>query len=195
MYSGLSVAYQELGQLDQAGRFAQKALAIHQTLNDRLSLARSENNLGLLLLRGGDTAAAQSHIDRALAMFVEAGVETGKAQILLSLAEVALAKRDLATARRNAGQALALAERMTEMGTVSDGHYWLALVAHAEGDAAAVDAEFAAALSEPDERSSRERVATYRAAYAEILEQRGDIVAANRQLKAAIAALGTRPSA
>src|SRR5205823_5431527 len=41
----------------------------------------------------------------------------------------------------------------------------------------------------------RERVATYRAAYAEALEGRGDIAAANHQLKAALAALGTRPAA
>ena len=81
------------------------------------------------------------------------------------------------------------------MATVSDAHFWLAQVAQAEGDWAAVDAEFAAALSERDEQSSRERVATYRAAYAEVLEGRGDIAAANHQLKAALAALGTRPAA
>ena len=195
MYSGLSMAYEELGQLEQAGRFAQRALAIHQTLNDRLSVARSENNLGLLLLRGGDVSSAQSHIDRAVAIFVDTGVEHGKAQALLSLAEVALARRDIATAKRHAERALALAERLREMATVSDAHFWLAQVAQAEGDWAAVDAEFAAALSERDEQSSRERVATYRAAYAEVLEGRGDIAAANHQLKAALAALGTRPAA
>ena len=195
MYSGLSLAYEELGHLEQAGRFAQKALTIHQTLNDRLSLARSENNLGMLLLRGGDVLSAQAHIDRAMGMFDEANVEIDKAQIMLSLVEVALARRDVMTARRQAEQALALAERLHETATVSDAHYWLARVAHAEGDEASVDAEFAAALGEPNEPSSRERIATYRAAYAEILEGRGDIVEANRQLKAALSALGTRPAA
>jgi len=195
MYSGLSLAYEELGQLEQAGRFAQKALTIHQTLNDRISQARSENNLGMLLLRGGDVLSAQAHIDRAMGMFDEANVEIDKAQIMLSLVEVALARRDVMTARRQAEKALALAERLHETATVSDAHYWLARVAHAEGDEASVDAEFAAALSEPNEPSSRERIATYRAAYAEILEGRGDIVEANRQLKAALSALGTRPAA
>ena len=195
MYSGLSFAYEEIGQLDQAGRYAQKALAIHQTLNDRLSLARSENNLGMLLLRGGDTSAAEAHIERALAIFDEAGVEPSKAQIMLSLAEVAMARRDTRTARRWSEEGLVLAERLDEMATASDAHFWLAQVAQAEGDDAAVDAEFAAALSEPHEQGSRQRVASYRAAYAEILEGRGDIVAANRQLKAALAALGARPAA
>ena len=195
MYSGLSFAYEEIGQLDQAGRYAQKALAIHQTLNDRLSLARSENNLGMLLLRGGDIPAAEAHIERALAIFDEAGVEPSKAQIMLSLAEVAMARRDTRTARRWSEEGLVLAERLDEMATASDAHFWLAQVAQAEGDDAAVDAEFAAALSEPHEQGSRQRVASYRAAYAEILEGRGDIVAANRQLKAALAALGARPAA
>jgi tetratricopeptide (TPR) repeat protein len=195
MYSGLSFAYEEIGQLDQAGRYAQKALAIHQTLNDRLSLARSENNLGMLLLRGGDISAAEAHIERALAIFDEAGVEPSKAQIMLSLAEVAMARRDTRTARRWSEEGLVLAERLDEMATASDAHFWLAQVAQAEGDDAAVDAEFAAALSEPHEQGGRQRVASYRAAYAEILEGRGDIVAANRQLKAALAALGARPAA
>jgi len=195
LYSGLSVAYEEIGQFDQAGRYAQKALTIHQTLNDRLSLARSENNLGMLLLRGGDVTAAQAHIARAVAIFEEAGVETAKAQAFLSLAETAMARHDIRTARQQAEQALVLAQRLNERATVSDAHYWLAQVAHAEGDDVAVDAEFAAALSEPHEPGSRQRIATYRAAYAEILEGRGDLVAANHQLKAALAALGTRPAA
>jgi tetratricopeptide (TPR) repeat protein len=62
IYSGLSSAYQEIGHYDQAGRFAQRALNIHQTLSDSLSLARSENNLGLLLLHAGDVNAAGPHI-------------------------------------------------------------------------------------------------------------------------------------
>jgi tetratricopeptide (TPR) repeat protein len=130
-----------------------------------------------------------------VAIFVDTGVEHGKAQALLSLAEVALARRDIATANGHAEHALALAERLREAATVADAHFWLAQVAQAEGDWAAVDAEFAAALSEGEEQSSRERLATYRAAYAEILEGRGDIAGANHQLKAALAALGTRPAA
>lgn len=195
LYSGLSLAYEEMGQFDQAGRFAQKALTIHQTLNDRVSLARSENNLGLLLLRGGDASAGQAHIERALAIFEQSGVETGKAQIMLSLAEVAIARRDTDAARAWAERSLVLAQRLGENGTETDAHYWLAQVAQAEGDDITVDAEFAAALRGPDERENRGRLATYRVEYAEILEARGDILAANRQLKLALAALGTRATA
>jgi tetratricopeptide (TPR) repeat protein len=188
MYSGLSLAHEELGQLDQAGRFAQKALAIHQTLNDRLSLARSENNLALLLLHSGDIPGAQTHADRSLKLFEELGVETGKAHVLLTVAEIALARRDVTTAERFALDALDLGQRMSEGAAVIEAHYWLAHVALANGDDDAVDAEFAVALSDYY-GEGRDRLARYRARYAEILERRGDLKAANRQLRLALTAL------
>lgn len=194
MYNGLSLAHEELGQLEQAGRFAQKALAIHQTLNDRLNLARTENNLGLVLLRGGDPAGAQTHVERALDLFEEVGVETDKAHILLSLSEIALAKRDVGTAERFALEAHALAQRLDQRDAVAEAHHWLAQVAHARGDDRAVDSEFAAAISQA-EQHGREPVARYRAAYAEILEQRGDLALANEQLKLALTALGAPTTA
>jgi tetratricopeptide (TPR) repeat protein/DNA-binding XRE family transcriptional regulator len=189
VYSGLSAAYQELGQFDQAGRFAQRALNIHQTLNDQLSLARSENNLGLLLVRAGDIATGRPHLERSLRLFDQAGVEIGRGNVLLSLAELALAKHDLAEADRLAGEGLDLARRLGELATVAEAHYWLAKVAEARGDEQGVDVEFAAtfdALSRHE--PGKGRAARYHAMYAEILEGRGDLAAANRQLKLALAA-------
>src|ERR1700682_1120141 len=88
MFSGLSLAYKETGYLNQAGHYAQKAIAIHETLNDRVSLARSENNLGLMLLPAGETTKARSHLERALAIFKETGVENTRAPVVLSLCEL-----------------------------------------------------------------------------------------------------------
>src|SRR5260370_38786939 len=56
LYAGLSFAYQELNNVKQATYYAQRAVALHETLNDRISLARTENNLGLMLLRTGRVA-------------------------------------------------------------------------------------------------------------------------------------------
>ncbi len=193
VYSGMSLAHEELGQIEQAGRYAQKAMAIHQTLNDRLSLARSENNLGLLLLHGGDATGAQKHVERSIALFEEAGVETGKAHVVLSLAEIALARQDLDTAETLARDALGLAVRLNERVAMDEAHYWLAHVALARGDHDTVDTEFAAALDDPSD-PARERVARFRATYAEILEHRGGLAAANRQLRMALTALGASPA-
>ncbi|HKX09560.1 MAG TPA: tetratricopeptide repeat protein, partial [Stellaceae bacterium] len=189
MYSGLSLAHEELGKFEQAGRYSRRALAIHETLNDQLSLARSENNLGVLLLHAGDAGGALTHVERALKLFEDLNVETGKANVILSMSEIALARRDIDGARRYANEAMELAVRLGEGSAVTEAHYWLAQVALARGDHRTVDLEFAAALDEGAARG-RERVARYRAAYAEILERRGDLSAANRQLRLALSALG-----
>jgi tetratricopeptide (TPR) repeat protein/DNA-binding XRE family transcriptional regulator len=186
LYSGLSLAHQELGQFDEAGRLAQRALNIHQTLNDRLSLARSENNLGVLLLHAGDLNTAGQHIERAITLFDEAHVEANKANFILSLSELALAKHDLSEAERFASEALVLAERLSEFATVGEAHVWLAKVADTRGDFRAVDAEFAAAFEALGREPGKGRAARYHAMYAEILEARGDLAGANRQLKLAL---------
>jgi tetratricopeptide (TPR) repeat protein/DNA-binding XRE family transcriptional regulator len=188
MYSGLSMAYQELGKFDQAGRLAQRALNLHQTLNDRLSLARSENNLGVLLVRAGDLQAAAPHIEKAIQLFEEAGVEANKANFVLSLAELALGRYDVGKAEELCQEALALAARLSEHDTVAEAHYWLAKVGEARGDEQSVDTEFAATFDALGQGPGKGRAARYHAMYAEILEGRGDLVAANRQLKLALAA-------
>ena len=71
LYSGMSAAHQEIGQINEATRYAQKALTIHETLRDRLSQARSLNNLGWMLVGLGEFAAARSHLARALRIFEE----------------------------------------------------------------------------------------------------------------------------
>ncbi len=68
LYSGLSFAYQELNNVKQATYYAQRAMTLHETLHDRISLARTENNLGLMLLRRGGGRGAQP--PRALAQVV-----------------------------------------------------------------------------------------------------------------------------
>jgi tetratricopeptide (TPR) repeat protein len=194
-YSGLSLSYESTGQLERAGHYAQRALTIHQTLNDRLSLARSENNLGLLVLHGGNPAAAEPHIERALRLFEEVGAESGKSHVLLSMAELALAKHQLDRAQHLAAEALELAARLGESATEAEAHFWFAQIAQARGDAQAADVEFAAALRDLDMAGGPERMARYRAAYAEILESRGDLAGANQQLKLALAELGAGTAA
>jgi tetratricopeptide (TPR) repeat protein/DNA-binding XRE family transcriptional regulator len=192
MYSGLSLAYQEVGQLNQAVHYAHRAMAIHETLNDRMSLARSENNLGLVLLRGGDTVKARPHLERSLRLFEETGLDVGKAAPLLSLCELALAESQIEEAARFANEALDLAIRLSEPASVAEAHIWRGLVAAAREDASAVDAEFAASfdvLKEPG--ASPERSSRAHAHYADILEARGDMAGAIQHLKIAV---GSRAS-
>jgi tetratricopeptide (TPR) repeat protein/DNA-binding XRE family transcriptional regulator len=188
LYSDLSLAHQETGQLNQAAQYAQRAMTIHETLNDRLSLARSENNLGLLYFKRGQLAQALGHVDRSLALFEEAGVEVGRANVLLSLCELHLAAPNFETARRYADEALAVAARASEPANVAEAHVWLGRVAAAQHDDRKADAEFANAIKSLEQLGFRERLLRSHVGYAEILESRGDLAGANHHLRRAIAA-------
>jgi tetratricopeptide (TPR) repeat protein len=194
LYGELSRAHQELGQLNQAAQHAQRALTIYETLNDRLSLARSENNLGLLHFKRGDLSQALEHVGRSLALFEEAGVEVGRANVLLSLCELSLARPDFEGARRYAREALSVAARSSEPANVAEAHVWLGRVAAAQEDDGAADAEFQMAFETLEKLGVRERLLRGHALYAEILESRGDLAGANRHLKRAIAASQGAPS-
>ena len=193
-YSGLSLAYQETGQIKQATYYSQRALAIHETLNDRLSLARSEINLGLLLVRVGEAEAARAHLERSRRLFEETGVVTGRSDALLGLSELEHSLSNYEAAADLAQEALALAVTEAATGRIADAHLWLGRIAGAEGRDDAADAEFEAAIAALEEAGAAERLAQARAAYAEVLEARGDLARANQQLRQALAtSRPTRP--
>jgi tetratricopeptide (TPR) repeat protein len=191
MFSGLSQAYTETGHLSQASHYAQKAIAIHETLNDRVSLARSENNLGLMLLHAGETVKARGHLERAMRVFIETGVENTRAPIVMSMCELALAESDPAGAERFANEALDLATRLGEEVWTAQSHIWLARVARARGDDGTVDTEFQTAFDLLKRADAGDRLSRAHGEYAELLEVRGDMSGAVRHLKQALA---TRPA-
>ena len=189
LYSGMSIAYQELGNISQAAHYAQRAVTIQETFNDRISLARTENNLGIMLLRAGEVAQSRSHFERAVKLFDESHADdTVKGPLLLSLCELALAETDLEEAARYANEALVVASRIPALATIADAHAWLGRIADLRGEDATTDAEFAAAfevLRQPG--ASPELMSRTYARYADILEARGDIVGAVQHLKRALA--------
>jgi tetratricopeptide (TPR) repeat protein len=188
MYSGLSIAYQESGQINDATRYAQKALTIHETLDDRLSLARSLNNLGYMLVHLNEFAAARRHIERAIQIFENEGVENGKGIFTMSLTELEFRQGHLEQAAQHATQTAKLSARLSEPALEAEAHTWLARIAAEQGRDDSVDAEFAAAVTAAEALGPGPRLAQVHEAYAEILEARGDLGAANRHLKRALAA-------
>jgi tetratricopeptide (TPR) repeat protein/DNA-binding XRE family transcriptional regulator len=189
LYSNLSFANQELGNISQATYYAQRAMTLHETLNDRLSLARTENNLGVMLLREGEVARSRSHFERALRLFNEAMVDdASRVALLLSFCELEFAESDLDEAARFANDALQSANDNSAVGWIADSHAWLGRIADARGDDSTADAEFAAAfevLRQPG--VSPDLISRTYARYADILEARGDVVGAVQQLKRALA--------
>jgi tetratricopeptide (TPR) repeat protein/DNA-binding XRE family transcriptional regulator len=192
MYSGLSLAYSEVGQLNQSAYYAQRALAIHETLNDRLSLARSETNLGILLIKRGELAAAGEHLNRGRTLFDEAAVVLGKSELLLGMCELAMARSQRDEAEKFAIEARDLAERLSEKATLAECHMWLGRIAAERGEHDRVDAEFGAATGILEALGASERLSRCHVQYAELLEKRGDLVAANQQLRLALGRLPGR---
>jgi len=188
-YGGIAAAYSELGQFREAARYSHQALAIHETLNDGKNLAVSENNLGLLLARAGDYQSSRAHLERALALYDEFGVE-GKSHVFTSLAELELAESNFDAAEDFARAALALATSLAEKLSVAEAHLWLGRVAEKRGRPEVADFEFGAAIKALEGAGFREPLRRVHAAYAEILEQRGELAASIRHLKAALASTG-----
>jgi tetratricopeptide (TPR) repeat protein/DNA-binding XRE family transcriptional regulator len=188
LYSNLSFAYQELGNVHQATHYAERALTLHETLNDRISLARTENNLVIMVMRGGELARARSHFERSLRLFTETRADSDKPPVLLSFCELEMAESNVDAAARFATEALELAKQNSAVASMADAHAWLGQIAGVRGDDGTADAEFASAFEvlrepgvSPDLRSRTH------ARYADILEARGDVVGAVQQLKRALA--------
>ena len=186
MYNDLGLAYEQLGDLPRSRQYAQKAITIHELLHDRISVARAENNLGLVLLRQGQLDQAREHLDRSLNICEEMGVEVGKGHVLMSLAELDFTGHDPEGARRRLQEALELAEKHREHGSIAQARQQMARVAEAMGLYAEADREFAAAIGVLERAGLNDRMVSCRAAYAEVLERRGDTVGALQQLKKAI---------
>jgi tetratricopeptide (TPR) repeat protein len=174
MYNDLSIAHRRLDRLGQARQYAQRAVHLHELLNDRLSVARAETNLALVLVRLGRTAEAGVMLGRALAIFETEGVERGRAHILLALANVGLQREDRAGAWRYAKDAHELAERLGERTTLAEACEVLARIASGGGDDREADRRFREALAILEDLGLHSRLMACHAAYAAELERRGD---------------------
>lgn len=186
MYSDLSIAYERLGDLPRARVYSQKAITIHELLQDRRSVARAENNLGMVLIRQGELEQAREHLNVSLGICEETGLEVGKVHVLLSLSELELSGGDPEGARRYLQEAHEISEKRNERGSLALTHQLLGRVAEASGGGAAADQEFRLAISILEHAGLIERLVSCLTAYAKILEDRGDTQGALEQMKRAV---------
>jgi len=188
VYGDLGMAYREMGKLELSARYSEKSIAIHEMLRDQQSIALAENNLALALMNMRSYSAAETHLNRSLQIFDSIDRERGKSHVLLSFAELHYDRSELDKARDFATQGLELSRRLQERATEAEAHQWLGRVAAAGGDAETTDAEFGSAIEILQKLKLRERLVQAHAAYAQILEERGDLQAANHHLKQVLAA-------
>jgi tetratricopeptide (TPR) repeat protein len=188
MYTGLSSAYQETGNLSKAAACAQRAISLHSVDRERWLVGMAENNLGMVLMRQGEYAAAERQLNSSLQHYTEADQERGRAHVLLSLGELYLNQGDFGRAQTFIGDAAALAERLGEQLTLALAHQFLGRIAAGRHDDEGADREFWRALQLLSSEHAAERLVECHAAYAQVLEDRGDTKTANVHWKEALAA-------
>ncbi len=193
MYNDLSIAYRRIGNLSSALDFARRSVSIHELLQDRLSIGRAETNLALALLRQRDNESASAHLDRALSLFIEADQTRGRAHILLAQAELLRDRGDLTEGRAKAEGAAELARSLGEEMSLSEASHILATIAAEEGNDELADELFSESISSVEKLDVPERLTTVHAAYAKLLEKRGDVAGALKHWRRAVAA--THPEA
>ncbi len=189
LYDRLSSAYRAVGQVEAASRYATRSVALLEVLRDRAALARSEHNLALMLAAKGDEAGARKHFERS-DHHVEGDpdVEAGRSQVLLSLCALCLQQGNEEQADGFAREALTLATEQKESANVAEAHVWLGRIAAHAGEHETADREFELAISGYERLDLRERLLRSHGAYAEALEQRGELSKAYVHMKLALQA-------
>jgi tetratricopeptide (TPR) repeat protein len=188
MYGGLGLAYHKAGAVEAAARYAMRSVALLETLRDRAALARSENNLALVLMARGDVASARKHLARALELCDESDMEFGRSRVLLSHCELAMHEGKVGEAHKMAQEALELAERLEEGASMAEAHVWLGRIADEREEHDSVDREFEQAIRGFEALGMRERLLQCHGVYAEILERRGELAKAYVHMKEALQA-------
>ena len=179
------LAYAELGHMGTAVLHCTRALALFETLNDVVSLARTANNLGWVLMGAGHLVAARMHLERSLRLFEETSLWHARSTVLCSLCEVCLAEGDIHHASTYADAAIVIAQDQNEAWSIAEARMLKGRIAAMRLDDEAADSEFQAALAALETSGMAERLAACRIAYAETLEDRGDLRQAYEQLQAA----------
>jgi tetratricopeptide (TPR) repeat protein len=182
----VACAYRELGRLDRSILYATRSVEMLETLRDFVSLARSENNLGLTFMACGDFGSARRHLERSLELCNQTHLEIGRSHVLLSLCELNAAEHDYVQARDFAQQALVYAKRLGEESSVAQAHLWLGQVAASLSEPEVADAEFELAIYHLTRTGQTEELVRCNAQYAETLERRGELHRAYEHMKAAL---------
>jgi tetratricopeptide (TPR) repeat protein len=119
--------------------------------------ARAENTYGYQLMRSGDPGRAEVMIRAALDHFTEAGVESGKADALLSMGELRQLQGRLDEAMDWTCEAIDLAERLGAMVATAEAYQQLGELFLLQDQPSRCEAAFMRAFELLDEAGMPER--------------------------------------
>jgi tetratricopeptide (TPR) repeat protein len=189
MHHGLGIAYQRSQDPACARAHLDKALALYSIESDSSALYRVENDLGSLLLREGRLDAAEQHLLKALFGAEELHLNRrGRGYVLVNLGEVCLRTGRPEESRRYLEAAREVGEALGERIVLADAAILLGRLEESLGNARLADAHFRSAIRALEEVQMPVRLRDCHVEFAQVLEARGDMGAAYRQLQLAVAA-------
>jgi tetratricopeptide (TPR) repeat protein len=153
IYHGLARCNMMLGDHNRAIDLAEKAVNLAVVEHDlspaaaRTTLPRVENDLGMMLMAGGQLDRAESLFRSALSHFAEAGLERTSGHVMLSLSELRQRQGNLDEAFELAREAVHLAQRLGETLAIVSGYQQLGELHAERGEHDRVDACFLEALA------------------------------------------------
>jgi tetratricopeptide (TPR) repeat protein len=189
MHHGLGLAYQRSQVPSKARRHLDKALALYSIESDLSAVYRVENDLGNLLLAEGHIDAAERHLLRALSGAEELNINRrGRGYILANLGEVCMRAGRPEEARRYLDEAREVGDEFGERIVQADVAILLGRLEEGLGDQRSADDHYRSAIRALVEIEMPNRLRDCHVEYAHVLEARGDMGAAYRQLQLAVAA-------
>ncbi len=189
MHHGLAMPYQRSHQHATARQHLEKAMALYSIESDQSALYRVENDLGSLLLEEGHFDAAERHLLTALAGAEELHINRrGRGFILANLGEVCMRTGRPEESRRYLEAALDVGEAFGERIVLANAEMLLGRLEEELGDPRAADDRYRSAICALEEIEMPVRLRDCHLEYSQVLEARGDVEAAYRQLKLAVAA-------
>ncbi len=185
-YTDLATVYHDAGEVERAGRFAMRAIALLEILGERSMVARSEQRLAAALVARGDLERAREHLERSVSLSSELGQDSGLTEALLNLCDVSWQEGKVDEARDFAVQALERAQGTENGAAAAESRLWLGRIADRQGDHEQADRDFEQAIHGFEALGLRERLLHTHGVYAEILERRGELARAYGHMKQAL---------
>lgn len=178
--SSLALQYHEAGDFERSVRAGTQSLALYETADAELERAGLKNNLALAYLRIGNLARASQYAGEAKEVAQRLDDDSLFADAAETEAEIALAAGDEARARDLIDASLAAVARGGSSVTAASAHAVRARIQRRNGDAAGASASYEAAATLLRPRGPLGRLRDLLAEWAELLEETGDLAAANR---------------
>lgn len=195
----LAIAYRNLGETGRALACAQKALALQEFEGDGGQKGRVENTLGLLLLQRGDLEGAERTLLNSLDSLEGTRAEGSRSHVVMSLAEVHLARGEDVLAEAGLRDALSKFEARGERMSAALAWQLLGKSLEGQGRHTEADEAFRTGIRQLESEGVPKRLVEAHAAYAEVLDQRGDVHGAKDHWRLAVLAgrpeLGTQRAA